>query len=93
MKPGRTLSEAASKGLLAPDGLPVPPESVVHDAATVIAASASLGSTTVEQPTGGTIPHTAERRPVRRRDPRGEGAVAAPGHLVRDAHHRARPSR
>lgn len=93
MKPGRTLSEAASKRLLAHDGRPVPPESVVHDAATVVAASASVGSTMVEQPTGGTIAHTAERRPVRRRDPRGEGAVAAPGQFVRDAHHRARRSR
>jgi succinyl-CoA synthetase beta subunit len=60
-----TLSEAASKQLLAGHGLPVPPERVVATADEAVAAAVELGLPVVVKLCGDTIAHKTERGLVR----------------------------
>lgn len=63
----RTLSEAASKELLASAGLPVPAERVVPDPAAAVVAAAELGFPVVAKLCGDGIAHKTERGLVRLR--------------------------
>jgi acetyl-CoA synthetase (ADP-forming) len=60
-----TLSEAASKALLAPYGVPVPDERVVADAAAAAAAATEIGFPVVAKLCGDRIAHKTERGLVR----------------------------
>lgn len=60
-----TLSEAASKALLAPYGVPVPHERVVTDAAAAGAAATEIGYPVVAKLCGDRIAHKTERGLVR----------------------------
>ena len=61
----RTLSEAASKALLAAHGVPFAPERIVPDAAGAAAAAAELGFPVVVKLNGDAIAHKTERGLVR----------------------------
>ncbi len=63
--PTRTLSEAASKELLATFGVPVVAERVVADADGAVAAAAELGHPVVAKLCGEAIAHKTERGLVR----------------------------
>jgi acetyl-CoA synthetase (ADP-forming) len=63
--PTVTLSEAASKALLAPYGVPVPDERVVADAPAAGAAAAEIGFPVVAKLCGDHIAHTTDRGLVR----------------------------
>jgi acyl-CoA synthetase (NDP forming) len=65
MNAGHTLSEAASKALLVPYGLPVPGERVVHDPITAVDAAEALGYPVVAKLVGDSIAHKTERGLVR----------------------------
>lgn len=65
--PARTLSETASKELLAAYGLPVPPEREVTSAADAAAAAESIGYPVVAKLCGDAIAHKTERGLVRLR--------------------------
>lgn len=65
--PARTLSEAASKQLLAAHGVPFAPERVVPDADGAVAAAAELGRPVVVKLNGDAIAHKTERGLVRLR--------------------------
>lgn len=67
MSAGRTLSETESKALLAPYGLVVPDERVVHTAQEAAAAAAELGFPVVAKLVGDAIAHKTERGLVRLR--------------------------
>ena len=60
-----TLSEAASKQLLTPYGLPVPPEIVAADPDAAVAAADELGYPVVAKLEGDSIAHKTERGLVR----------------------------
>jgi acetyl-CoA synthetase (ADP-forming) len=60
-----TLSEAASKALLAPYGVPVPDERVVAGAAAAAAAATEIGFPVVAKLCGDRIAHKTERGLVR----------------------------
>ncbi len=60
-----TLSEAASKALLAPYGVPVPDERVVADAGAAAAAAVEIGFPVVAKLCGDHIAHKTERGLVR----------------------------
>lgn len=60
-----TLSEADSKALLVPFGLPVAPERVVADPAAAVAAAGALGYPVVAKLAGDAIAHKTERGLVR----------------------------
>jgi acetate---CoA ligase (ADP-forming) subunit beta len=62
-----TLSEAASKALLAPHGVPLAPEAVVDDADAAVAAADSFGYPVVAKLCGDAIAHKTERGLVRLR--------------------------
>jgi acetate---CoA ligase (ADP-forming) subunit beta len=82
LPPTRTLSEAASKELLAPFGLPLLDERVVTDPAAAAAAATEMGFPVVAKLCGDAIAHKTERGLVRLglSDP---GAVeAAAGELL-----------
>jgi len=75
----RTLSEAASKALLAPFGVPFAPERVVATAADAAAAANEVGFPVVAKLNGDTISHKTERGLVRlnlANGPAVEGAAA-----------------
>lgn len=61
----RTLSEAASKELLAPFGVPFPPERTVHTADEAVEAGEALGFPVVAKLCGEGIAHKTERGLVR----------------------------
>ncbi len=61
----RTLSEAESKALLAPHGVPFPAEHIVGDAEAAVAAAEALGSPVVAKLNGDAIAHKTERGLVR----------------------------
>jgi acetyl-CoA synthetase (ADP-forming) len=61
----RTLSEADSKALLAPHGVPLPGERVVDSAAEAATAAAELGFPVVAKLCGDRIAHKTERGLVR----------------------------
>ncbi|MEZ5178456.1 MAG: acetate--CoA ligase family protein [Acidimicrobiales bacterium] len=61
----RTLSEAASKALLADHGVPFAPERIVPDAAGAVAAASELGFPVVLKLNGDAIAHKTERGLVR----------------------------
>jgi acetyltransferase len=61
----RTLSEAESKALLAPHGVPFAPERVVSSAEEAVAAAAELGGAVVVKLNGDAIAHKTERGLVR----------------------------
>lgn len=63
--PGRTLSEDASKALLAPYGIPFPPEELVGDAAAGVVAARRMGYPVVAKLCGAAIAHKTERGLVR----------------------------
>ncbi|TVR25192.1 MAG: hypothetical protein EA389_09520 [Ilumatobacter sp.] len=65
--PARTLSETASKELLAAYGLPVPPEREVTSAADAAVAAESIGYPVVAKLCGDAIAHKTERGLVRLR--------------------------
>jgi len=75
----RTLSEADSKALLAPYGIPFLPERVVATAAEAASACAELGAPVVAKLCGDTISHKTERGLVRLglADPAATEAAAA----------------
>jgi acetate---CoA ligase (ADP-forming) subunit beta len=75
----RTLSEAASKELLAPFGIPFLDERVVADAASAALAAAELGFPVVAKLCGDTIAHKTERGLVRLglADPTAVGTAAS----------------
>jgi acetyl-CoA synthetase (ADP-forming) len=60
-----TLSEAASKALLATHGVPMPGERVVRDAEAAVAAARELGGPVVVKLCGDAIAHKTERGLVR----------------------------
>ena len=60
-----TLSESESKALLAPYGLPVPLERVVHDPVAAVDAADQLGYPVVAKLEGEAIAHKTERGLVR----------------------------
>src|SRR3954468_23416982 len=64
-RPSRTLSEADSKALLAPFGLPIAPERVVGRAVGGAAAAGELGFPVVAKLCGDAIAHKTERGLVR----------------------------
>jgi acyl-CoA synthetase (NDP forming) len=63
--PNRTLSEAESKALLAPHGIPFAPEHVVESADDAVAAADALGHPVVVKLNGDAIAHKTERGLVR----------------------------
>ncbi|MFP5487590.1 MAG: acetate--CoA ligase family protein, partial [Acidimicrobiia bacterium] len=65
MSAGHTLSEAASKELLVPYGLPVPGERVVHDPISAVDAAEDVGFPVVAKLVGDAIAHKTERGLVR----------------------------
>ena len=64
-QPTRTLSEAASKQLLRPFGIPFPQEAVVRDADEAAAAAAEMACPVVVKLCGDAIAHKTERSLVR----------------------------
>lgn len=75
----QTLSEAASKALLVPHGLPVAIERVVTDPAAAADAAREIGGAVVAKLCGDAIAHKTERNLVRLRlsDPAATEAAAA----------------
>jgi len=67
MTTGTTLSESASKALLADYGLPVPDERLVSTPAEAVEAAAEIGSPVVVKLEGDSIAHKTERGLVRLR--------------------------
>ena len=65
MATARTLSESASKRLLADHGVPVVAERTVADAAGAVAAAGELGYPVVVKLNGDLIAHKTERGLVR----------------------------
>ena len=77
MSAGHTLSEAASKELLAPYGLTVAGERVVHDELTAVDAAEDLGYPVVAKLLGDSIAHKTERGLVRLNLPDGPAVERA----------------
>jgi acetyl-CoA synthetase (ADP-forming) len=75
--PATTLSEAASKALLAPHGVPVPAERLAATAVDAVGAAEELGFPVVVKLCGNAIAHKTERGLVR--------LGLATGEAVRDA--------
>lgn len=63
--PSFTLSEAASKEILAAHGVPIAPEAVVADAEAAVVAAAEIGFPVVAKLCGDSIAHKTERGLVR----------------------------
>jgi succinyl-CoA synthetase beta subunit len=79
---GTTLSEAASKRLLADHGVPVPDERVVETCADAAAAAAEIGFPVVVKLCGDAIAHKTERGLVRLNVPTPGAVESAAGELL-----------
>jgi acetyl-CoA synthetase (ADP-forming) len=83
--PASTLSEAASKRLLARHGVPVPIEHLVTTAGEAAAAAAALGFPVVVKLCGDTIAHKTERGLVRLNLATGDAVTVAAAELLAGA--------